>query len=46
MKFGVFYEHQLPKPWHEGDEARLYREAPELRSEIRSQITGTLDNAK
>jgi alkanesulfonate monooxygenase SsuD/methylene tetrahydromethanopterin reductase-like flavin-dependent oxidoreductase (luciferase family) len=27
MKFGVFYEHQLPKPWHEGDEARLYREA-------------------
>src|SRR3954449_2952027 len=29
MKFGVFYEHQLPKPWHEGDEARLYREALE-----------------
>ena len=24
MKFGVFYEHQLPKPWHDGDEARLY----------------------
>src|SRR5215510_6061469 len=29
MKFGVFYEHQLPKPWREGDEARLYREALE-----------------
>jgi alkanesulfonate monooxygenase SsuD/methylene tetrahydromethanopterin reductase-like flavin-dependent oxidoreductase (luciferase family) len=27
MKFGVFYEHQLPKPWRDGDEARLYREA-------------------
>ncbi len=27
MRFGVFYEHQLPKPWHEGDEARLVREA-------------------
>jgi alkanesulfonate monooxygenase SsuD/methylene tetrahydromethanopterin reductase-like flavin-dependent oxidoreductase (luciferase family) len=29
MKFGVFYEHQLPKPWREGDEAQLYREALE-----------------
>src|SRR5436190_11092960 len=29
MKFGLFYEHQLPKPWREGDEARLYREALE-----------------
>jgi alkanesulfonate monooxygenase SsuD/methylene tetrahydromethanopterin reductase-like flavin-dependent oxidoreductase (luciferase family) len=27
MKFGVFYEHQLPKPWNPGDEARLFHEA-------------------
>jgi alkanesulfonate monooxygenase SsuD/methylene tetrahydromethanopterin reductase-like flavin-dependent oxidoreductase (luciferase family) len=29
VQFGVFYEHQLPKPWCDGDEARLYREALE-----------------
>ncbi len=27
MKFGIFYEHQLPRPWHDGDELRLFREA-------------------
>ena len=27
MKFGVFYEHQIPRPWHEGDELRLFQEA-------------------
>lgn len=27
MKFGVFYEHQLPRPWEEDDERRLYEEA-------------------
>ena len=27
MKFGIFYEHQLPRPWEDGDELRLYREA-------------------
>lgn len=27
MKFGVFYEHQLPKPWAEDDEFRLLHEA-------------------
>ena len=27
MKFGVFYELQLPKPWAPGDEARLFHEA-------------------
>jgi alkanesulfonate monooxygenase SsuD/methylene tetrahydromethanopterin reductase-like flavin-dependent oxidoreductase (luciferase family) len=27
MKFGVFYEHQLPRPWHDGDEQRLFQEA-------------------
>lgn len=27
MKFGVFYELQLPKPWKPGDEAKLFHEA-------------------
>jgi len=27
MKFGVFYEHQLPRPWDDGAEARLFQEA-------------------
>jgi len=29
MKFGVFYELQLPKPWNEGDEHKLFHEALE-----------------
>jgi alkanesulfonate monooxygenase SsuD/methylene tetrahydromethanopterin reductase-like flavin-dependent oxidoreductase (luciferase family) len=29
MRFGVFYELQLPKPWDEGSEHRLYTEALE-----------------
>jgi len=29
MKFGIFYEHQLPRPWGEGAELRLYQEALE-----------------
>jgi len=29
MRFGVFYELQLPRPWAEGDEHRLFREAQE-----------------
>ncbi|MBM4265451.1 MAG: LLM class flavin-dependent oxidoreductase [Deltaproteobacteria bacterium] len=29
MKFGIFYEHQLPRPWHEGDEHRLIQDALE-----------------
>lgn len=29
MRFGVFYEHQIPRPWYEGDEHRLYKEALE-----------------
>ncbi len=29
MKFGIFYEHQLPRPWNEGDEQRLFNEALE-----------------
>ena len=27
MRFGVFYELQLPKPWNEGDERKLFHEA-------------------
>src|SRR5439155_279232 len=29
MQFGIFYEHQLPRPWREDSEARLIREALE-----------------
>jgi alkanesulfonate monooxygenase SsuD/methylene tetrahydromethanopterin reductase-like flavin-dependent oxidoreductase (luciferase family) len=29
MKFGIFYELQLPRPWSEGDEHRLYQNALE-----------------
>ena len=29
MRFGVFYELQLPRPWNEGDEHRLFNEALE-----------------
>jgi alkanesulfonate monooxygenase SsuD/methylene tetrahydromethanopterin reductase-like flavin-dependent oxidoreductase (luciferase family) len=27
MKFGIFYEHQLPRPWHERSEMDLFQEA-------------------
>src|SRR5258708_33992112 len=27
MRFGIFYEHQLPKPWNPGDEAKLFHDA-------------------
>jgi alkanesulfonate monooxygenase SsuD/methylene tetrahydromethanopterin reductase-like flavin-dependent oxidoreductase (luciferase family) len=27
VKFGVFYEHQLPRPWGEGDELQLFQDA-------------------
>jgi len=27
MRFGIFYEHQLPKPWAEGDEEKLLNDA-------------------
>ncbi len=29
MRFGIFYEHQLPKPWNDGDEERLLADAIE-----------------
>jgi len=28
MKFGIFYEHQLPKPWTEGAEQKLAAQEP------------------
>ncbi len=27
MKLGTFYEHQLPRPWKEGDELKLFQDA-------------------
>jgi alkanesulfonate monooxygenase SsuD/methylene tetrahydromethanopterin reductase-like flavin-dependent oxidoreductase (luciferase family) len=30
MKFGMFFPHQLPRPWGESDEADLFRNALEL----------------
>ena len=27
MQFGIFYEHQLPKPWSDDDEFCLLRDA-------------------
>ena len=27
MKFGIFYEHQLPRPWEEGSELQLIADA-------------------
>ena len=27
MRFGTFYEHQIPRPWTDGDEAQLFAEA-------------------
>lgn len=27
MKFGIFYEHQFPRPWGEGDELKLFQDA-------------------
>ena len=29
MKFGAFYELQVPRPWHNGDERRVFEEAME-----------------
>ncbi|MBW2415913.1 MAG: LLM class flavin-dependent oxidoreductase, partial [Deltaproteobacteria bacterium] len=27
MKFGIFYEHQLPRPWDDGAELQLFQDA-------------------
>ena len=29
MRFGVFYEHQMARPWADGDEHRLFTDALE-----------------
>src|SRR5581483_5648343 len=29
MQFGIFYEHQIPRPWREGDEHKLFKDALE-----------------
>ena len=29
MRFGTFYEHQLARPWNDGDEAKLIADALE-----------------
>ena len=29
MRFGLFYEHQVPRPWEDGDERRVFSEALE-----------------
>ncbi len=29
VKFGLFYEHQVPRPWQDGDERRVFGEALE-----------------
>ena len=29
MRFGIFYEHQLPRPWNRGDELQLFQDALE-----------------
>ena len=29
MKFGIFYEHQIPRPWDDGDEHKLFKDALE-----------------
>ena len=29
MKFGIFYEHQLPRPWDDGEEQKLFNDALE-----------------
>ena len=29
MKFGLFYEHNLPRPWNQGDELKLFQEVLE-----------------
>jgi alkanesulfonate monooxygenase SsuD/methylene tetrahydromethanopterin reductase-like flavin-dependent oxidoreductase (luciferase family) len=27
MQFGIFYEHQIPRPWNDGDEHKLFKDA-------------------
>ena len=34
MKFGIFYELQLPRPWKQDDEHRLYQRYPGVEGSI------------
>ena len=27
MRFGIFYEHQFPRPWDDGGELKLFQDA-------------------
>ena len=50
MKFGVFYEHQLPRPWAEDSEYRLIQDALELslgpnRENFVKQATAEIEHA-
>jgi alkanesulfonate monooxygenase SsuD/methylene tetrahydromethanopterin reductase-like flavin-dependent oxidoreductase (luciferase family) len=29
VRFGIFHEHQVPRPWEDGDERRVFEEALE-----------------
>ena len=29
MQFGIFYEHQIPRPWVDGNEHKLFKDALE-----------------
>ena len=42
MKFGIFYEHQLPRPWRQGDEHRLLEDTLELRERLEPAIAAAL----
>ena len=37
MKFGLFYEHQVPRPWSDRDEGQVFREALE-QAELADQL--------
>jgi len=42
LKFGIFYEHQLPRPWRQGDEHRLLEDTLELRERLEPAIAAAL----
>jgi hypothetical protein len=40
MKFGLFYEHRLPRPWNENDEFRLLQKAlDQVAAAVSNEIT-------
>jgi hypothetical protein len=43
MKFGIFYEHQLPQPWSDGAEKRrMWQEAVEQCADMMVMETPTV----